>query len=81
MLLFLRTFSKKTKAQIKNMSSTVVLTKIDGAQVQSEDSAQGKKDNELFEKKIDRLDSIAFITMFLFISLSYTFIFGSLYTF
>jgi hypothetical protein len=78
MLLFLGIFSKKTKAQIKNVSSKIDLTKIDGTQVQSEESAQGKKDNEIFEMKIARLNSIAFITMFLFISLSYASIFGSL---
>ena len=60
-------FSKKTKA------------KIDGVQVQ-DDNAKEKKENEIFEMKIARLNSIAFIIMLSFISLSYTCIFGSVFS-
>lgn len=60
-------FSKKTKA------------KIDGVQVQ-DDNAKGKKENEIFEMKTARLNSIAFIIMLSFISLSYTCIFGSVFS-
>ena len=71
-------FSKKTKALIKN-TPLVVLNKIDGVQVQ-DDNAKEKKENEIFEMKIARLNSIAFIIMLSFISLSYTCIFGNVFS-
>ena len=72
-------FSQKAKDKIKNeQSSTVVLTKIDGIEVQSEKNAQEKREADIFEKKITRLNFIMFILMFLFIFLSYTFLLSTL---